>query len=553
MASWWDSVTAALTGKKAVAAPKAPDAAPLDASVPPPPAPGKAPPPPKVIQDNGQTLYLMPLDGDLDMLMSDLPESSNDFYLGPAASDEPVVFPGNDPHSKSILDALHRQEEAYANAKRRPGENVREYLARLREMQASAPQGSKGYGERSAVQKGVDRLETDLRSAMNDGRIRPVGRPEWATMGIEELATKQDIASRQLEEMGVLRRDDEAVYAPDGKGGEVLLEDGEGAYNRDVLEALADKHLGEEFRGPVGLNSDTQDYLDYLRANSVDQRTIDDIASGALKMDQASREARATAMGLDPGWTLERRDVPLKTDFRGFTAAALSQPELKRYRNRVQGNIDLTPRKEGLVYTTPRPNPAQVGVMIDRESTVTYPLWAPNRGIAGVDEMSPQTKSSFEAARKVAPKDKSGQSPPSKLPYPVGGKGDTPEETRSNALAIVAPEKDRQPLWAIDPENKRNIPYYGEAETRKSYTEPLMGAGKPGERVLGTLVNDETGLSVAFTPAGARQLRRADLAALDPRFRTYRNLLQGLAPPVAAGSGALAAGAAGSSPRTESR
>jgi hypothetical protein len=48
-------------------------------------------------------------------------------------------------------------------------------------------------------------------------------------------------------------------------------------------------------------------------------------------------------------------------------------------------------------------------------------------------------------------------------------------------------------------------------------------------------------------------MRRADLAALDPRFKRYRNLLQGLAPPIAVGSGALAVGAAGSSPRTEMR
>jgi hypothetical protein len=63
----------------------------------------------------------------------------------------------------------------------------------------------------------------------------------------------------------------------------------------------------------------------------------------------------------------------------------------------------------------------------------------------------------------------------------------------------------------------------------------------------GTLVRDETGFATAFTPAGARMLRRADLAPLDTRFKGARNLLQSLLVP------AVIAGGASSLPSTDSR
>lgn len=54
----------------------------------------------------------------------------------------------------------------------------------------------------------------------------------------------------------------------------------------------------------------------------------------------------------------------------------------------------------------------------------------------------------------------------------------------------------------------------------------------------GTLVQDEAGLSTAFTPAGAKTLRRMDLAPMDVRFRDARNILQSLLVPAAIATGA---------------
>lgn len=85
-------------------------------------------------------------------------------------------------------------------------------------------------------------------------------------------------------------------------------------------------------------------------------------------------------------------------------------------------------------------------------------------------------------------------------------------------------------------EAQGTIPHFSTAEDRKIYTEPLMASGANG-----TLVRDETGLSTAFTPAGARMLRRADLAPLDTRFKGARNLLQSLLVPAVIAGGATAA------------
>lgn len=59
-----------------------------------------------------------------------------------------------------------------------------------------------------------------------------------------------------------------------------------------------------EGAGPAAAvhNATVRDYIDYLAASGVDQRTLDAIASGDLPMDAASRTDRARMMGLDPHW-----------------------------------------------------------------------------------------------------------------------------------------------------------------------------------------------------------------------------------------------------------
>jgi hypothetical protein len=483
----------------------------------------------------------------------------------PGAADDPWAVAASAPQPR-LEDFAVSQADAAARAARKPGENIREYVARLREMAASADESAwwVGPADREAVANAVNALEGQMVRDLDDGLVGPApDGPDIAAQRARWDAMRQDYfdgadyqghdnAVNALVERGILRREDEAVLGPNGE----VFEDGQGMYRQDELGDLIAKHLGDEFLGDVAgrRTAATQDYLNYLSANGVDQRTIDDIASGALPMDPASRASRAEQMGLDYTWTLNRQAYPLQTEFKGFTGAALSQPEKRRHGRGVTQKIDLTPSKEGLVYTALTPGGANAGVQMPRNQVTNYPLWGPNRGIAGIDEMPQATQDSFEQAAKAA-RGYKGAGLPSQLPQPVGGAGATPQQTRRLSINKVRDTKEAASLsskhqWSKDADR---IPHFPEAENRKLYTEPLMGAGGPGQRVLGTLVTDETPLAVAFTPAGARQMRRADLAALDPRFKRYRNLLQGLAPPIAVGSGALAVGAAGSSPRTEMR
>jgi hypothetical protein len=169
-------------------------------------------------------------------------------------------------------------------------------------------------------------------------------------------------------------------------------------------------------------------------------------------------------------------------------------------------------------------------------------LLGPNSGIAGIDRMPPEAYDAFKQRQAAALKAKYPESPErqriwlrkSHLAENLNPAGDLEDwhDWREHALKRlerVSPESETKSLGG------GTYPSFDAAEHRKVYTEPLMAAGAKG-----TLVSDETGLSTAFTPAGARVLRRADLAPLDVRFRSARNVLQSLMLPTAIAGGAAA-------------
>jgi hypothetical protein len=238
---------------------------------------------------------------------------------------------------------------------------------------------------------------------------------------------------------------------------------------------------------------------------------------------------------------------------KGFTGAALAQPELRRYKSGQLGFIDLAPSKEGLVYTSHNPDFAKRGVQMPHDEVVSYPLLGPTEGIAGIDNMPPSAYDTFRSRMQSLLLRKF----PDKHLYPENP-GIRRAHMRSHHLAepLVEPQYVQGPLREATLDSLRRIgpssqakheaqgtiPHFSTAEDRKVYTEPLMASGAKG-----TLVRDETGLATAFTPAGARMLRRADLAPLDTRFKGARNLLQSLLVP------AVIAGGASSLPSTDSR
>jgi hypothetical protein len=369
-------------------------------------------------------------------------------------------------HSKIL-----RQQAELASS-RQPGENVREYIARLRELQNTE-------GGAQAVASAVTQLERGLANDLNRGLFG-------------------------------------------------------GAYPNPSARQ--------------------QDYLDYLAANGVDKRTIDAVASGELPMDVDSRNARAQEMGLDPSAGWYRWDHPLKNQFKGYTGAALSQREFGRSKKGALKFIDLAPSKEGLVYTSHDPEFAERGVQIPTNKVTLYPLIGPNDGIVGLDRMPQSAYDAFEAKQTEALRRPSRRS---RLPDWMGSVM-TPEVQRSVRRNMPMGEHLKgagdledwhnwrehgmRELRGVTPETSTSrryptIPEYSTAETRKEYLEPLMASGAKG-----TLVRDETGLSTAFTPAGAAQLRRADLAPLDPRFKNARNILQSLLVPAVIATGAASQG-----------
>lgn len=320
------------------------------------------------------------------------------------------------------------------------------------------------------------------------------------------------------------------------------------ALEQGFADAIKQGHITgflPEDSGPAAAlhNARNRDYLDYLAVNGVDQRTLEAIAAGQLPMDPASRAQRAKDMGLDPDAKWYRWDSPLKQEMKGYTAAALSPADYRRKQKGTLSFVDLPPSREGLVYASHNPDYAKVGVQVPKDEIVLYSMIGPRDGIAGIDEMPPQAYDVFaakqaEALRKKHPNDQRAQR----------------DEKRQGALAeqLVHPdnweayhtsetkrEANLAELRRVKPGAKRDgladgtLPSYPTAETRKTYTEPLMASGAKG-----TLVKDETGLATAFTPAGARMLRHADLAPLDPRFRLSRNLLQSLLVPAVVAAGA---------------
>jgi hypothetical protein len=300
-----------------------------------------------------------------------------------------------------------------------------------------------------------------------------------------------------------------------------------------------------EDSGPAAAlhNARNRDYLDYLAANGVDQRTIDAIAAGQLPMDPASRAQRAKDMGLDPDAKWYRWDSPLKQEMKGYTAAALTPADYRRKQRGALSFVELPPSREGLVYTSHNPEYAKVGVQVPKDEIVLYPLLGPRDGIAGIDEMSPQAYDAFaakqaEALRKKYPNDPRLQRDTRRMDVLAEQLVD-PGNWEPYHTVETKREANLAKLRQVPPGAKRaglaggTIPSYPTAETRKTYTEPLMASGAKG-----TLVKDETGVATAFTPSGARMLRNADLAPLDPRFRLSRNILQSLLVPAVIAAGA---------------
>lgn len=359
--------------------------------------------------------------------------------------------------------------------KRSAGEGIREYVQRLRQMHDNY------QSKRGSVASSVRNLEKEMADNLHGGGIGQIMPDEW----------------------------------------------------------LKENDAGGGF---AARNKNTRDYIDYLAAHGVDQRTLDSIASGELDMSPQARMARAEQHDLDPKTIWHRWDHPLKTEMKGFTGAALSQPEKRRYKQGTLKFVNLEPSKEGLVYTSHSPEYAKRGVQIPQDQVTLYPLLGPKDGIAGLDDLPPSAYDTFRSKQSEALLKK----------YPDTQKENAGIRRASQrVLHLAEPLVDpqfvqgplrnatRQELSMVRPNDETlqksqgTIPFYANAEDRKTYTEPLMASGAKG-----TLVRDETGLSTAFTPAGAGTLRRADLAPLDTRFRMSRNLLQSLLAPVAVGAGA---------------
>jgi hypothetical protein len=442
------------------------------------------------------------------------------------------------------------RKQAELESARKPGENVRDYIARLRELQKTR------HGV-PAVVSAVTQLERDLANDLSGGLFggtyfNPNARERfWQALRSKDQAEYEDAilrAARQLDEpKGKKDLQRWAVGHPNPA---------ETAARFRAVEKIANGALPDSFFDTDGrMPARRQDYLDYLSANGVDQRTIDDVASGALPMDSESRAARAREMGLDPDSVWYRWDSPLKTQFKGYTGAALSQPEFARSKKKALKFIDLSPSKEGLVYTSYDPEWAEQGVQIPKNQITLYGLIGPNDGIVGLDRIPQSAYDTFEAKQKQA---LSKTRPRSTLPSWMESFKDTPEGQRiyrrNHPMGEHVVENGNLEDWhnwrehgmrqlrEVKPDTPTSrrystLPDYSTAETRKEYLEPLMATGAKG-----TLVRDETGLSTAFTPAGASQLRRADLAPLDTRFKLSRNLLQSLLAPVAVGGAAAAAG-----------
>jgi hypothetical protein len=318
----------------------------------------------------------------------------------------------------------------------------------------------------------------------------------------------------------------------------------EGGFANDVRTGQISGLIPEDGRpATAARNARIRDYLDYLAANGVDQRTLDSIASWELTMDPLSRERRAQEMGLDPKAIWYRWDSPLKSEMRGYTGAALSPDDFRRKQRGTLSLIALPPSREGLVYTSHNKDYAKKGVQVPQNEIVLYPLIGPRDGIAGIDELPPQAYEKFA--------DRQAQALLRKYP-------DNPRLRRDSARKEVLAEQLVDPenwepyhtestkraanlsaLGRVEPGKPRNhlaggtLQSYPVVESRKEYTEPLMASGAKG-----TLVADETGLATAFTPAGASALRRADLAPLDTRFRLSRNILQSLLLPAVVAAGA---------------
>lgn len=367
------------------------------------------------------------------------------------------------------------KELAAQVAQRRPEESIREYVVRLREMMGDE-------SKRGSVASSVRNIEKEMADNLRGGVIGQIMPDEW----------------------------------------------------------LKENDAGGGF---AARNQNTRDYIDYLAAHGVDQRTLDSIASGELDMSPQARMARAEQHDLDPKAIWHRWDHPLKTEMKGFTGAALSQPEKRRYKQGTLKFVNLEPSKEGLVYTSHSPEYAKDGVQIPQDQVTLYPLLGPNDGIAGLDDLPPSAYDTFRS--------KQSEALLKKYPDTQGESAAVSRAWRMRMLHLAEPLVDPQfvqgplrnatiqELSMVRPgdetlqKSQGTIPSYSNAEDRKTYTEPLMASGAKG-----TLVRDETGLSTAFTPTGARTLRRADLAPLDTRFRMSRNLLQSLLAPVAVGAGA---------------
>jgi hypothetical protein len=344
-------------------------------------------------------------------------------------------------------------------------------------------------------------------------------------MGIREYVAKlRELSGQAIHKRGVAK----------------AVSDLESGFADDIKSGVITGFLPED-SGPAAAlhNARNRDYLDYLAANGVDQRTLDAIASGDLQMDPASRAARAQALDLDPAATWYRWDSPFKTELKGFTGAALSKVEKRRHDKGKLGFVDFLPKKEGLVYTSHNPAYAKLGVQVPRDEIVLYPLLGPSGGIAGLDELPQSAHDAFRDKQNAAlnrkyPGDgddameRRRRQRREHLGEPLGEEfGPDARPAALDRLSRVHPDSD------VSGKTYETLPHYITAESRKTYLEPLMASGAKG-----TLVKDETGLSTAFTPSGARALRRADIAPLDVRFRNSRNILQSLLAPAAIAAGA---------------
>lgn len=388
---------------------------------------------------------------------------------------------------------------------------------------------------------------SDMYGVLGDMPVVPFSPSGWdstATPPADSWATPEWFADKQKKADDAKRQSGEGIREYVVRLREMAKSDDTRGFAVPQVEAMEsrlvdDLRAGRIRGGPAAITASDaamRDYIGYLAASGVDQRTLDAIADGTLDMSPTARMDRASQMGLDPKAIWHRWDTPLKTEMRGYTAAALSQPEFKRKKQGVMSFIDLKPDKEGLVYTSHSPAWAKEGVQMPSTEVVLYPLLGPKDGIAGLDSMPPSAYDAFKKKQSEALLKK----------YPTDSQVDARarrESQRSSNLAesLVDPgnlefwhaprEHNMRELSKIDPVSSTReyttVPGFKRAEDRKLYTEPLMASGAKG-----TLVRDETGISTAFTPAGAKTLRRADLAPMDTRFAKARNLLQSLLAPI---------------------